>query len=104
MGTDNGLCGAGSDNGCANMGIGDGDCDQDSDCAGDLRCGTDNCNYFRPSGGWPSSSAHSWDTTDDCCYQHTDLEAETWEADNSLCGAGNDTPDCANMGIGDGDC
>ena len=33
-------------------GVAEGDCDDDSDCAGDLVCGDNNC-------GWPGS--------DDCC-------------------------------------
>jgi len=35
---------------------GEGDCDQDSDCAPGLRCGTDNCQGL------------GFDSTDDCCY------------------------------------
>ena len=38
--------------------IGEGDCDNDSQCAGDLVCGTDNCQSFNSA--WPASS---WD----CC-------------------------------------
>ena len=38
--------------------MGEGDCDEDEDCAGDLVCGIDNCQYF--------DSAWS-DPTTDCC-------------------------------------
>ena len=53
----------GRDSGCTNIALGDGDCDQDSDCQAGLRCGEDNCAQF----------AHQWanaqfDDTDDCCY------------------------------------
>ena len=44
----------GRDSGCTNIALGDGDCDQDSDCQAGLRCGEDNCAQF--------------DDTDDCCY------------------------------------
>ena len=37
-------------------GLGEGDCDSDSDCAGDLTCGNDNCD--------PTYGAESWL---DCC-------------------------------------
>ena len=37
-------------------GVGEGDCDSDSDCAGDLTCGNDNCD--------PTYGAESWL---DCC-------------------------------------
>ena len=47
---------AGVDNGCCTSdepcGEGDGDCDNDSHCEGDLVCGTDNC---------------PWGDGDDCC-------------------------------------
>ena len=43
-----------SSNPCA---LGQGDCDSDSQCAGDLVCGTDNCINFDST--WPSTS--------DCC-------------------------------------
>jgi len=39
--------------------IGEGDCDSDSDCAGDLKCGNDNCNKL----------SIGFDSTDDCCQQ-----------------------------------
>ena len=35
-------------------GVGEGDCDDDSECAGPLVCGTDNC---------------PWGDADDCCMQ-----------------------------------
>ena len=39
-------------------GEGQGDCDRDSDCAGDLLCGTNNCLDF----------GSNWGSTYDCCY------------------------------------
>ena len=39
--------------------VGGGDCDNDSECAGNLSCGTDNCINDFPSG--------SWHSTADCC-------------------------------------
>merc|ERR1712180_62232 len=58
---------AGCDGGdsCCKNGIcraGEGDCDRDSDCHGDLVCGKDNCK----SGGWWGDRS-SFDATDDCC-------------------------------------
>ena len=50
---DDGSC-CTSSNLCA---LGEGDCDDDTDCAGNLVCGTDNCVNFDSS--WPSTS--------DCC-------------------------------------
>ena len=58
----------GGNNGCGgNLGLGDGDCDNDADCAQGLVCGTDNCMLFRTSAGWPNDGP-GWDMTDDCCY------------------------------------
>jgi len=53
-GTDNGCCTA--DQPCK---IGDGDCDLDNQCAGDLVCGTDNC---------------PWGDGDDCCMEDPGVE------------------------------
>ena len=53
---------------CSRLGYGDGDCDHDSDCMGDLLCGRNNCGDFRDAAGWPTESELGWDTTDDCCY------------------------------------
>ena len=47
MGVDDGCCT--EDNPCGDR---DGDCDNDSQCAGSLVCGTDNC---------------PWGDADDCC-------------------------------------
>jgi hypothetical protein len=47
----------GIDNGCTLIPAGDGDCDSDNDCAGNLVCGTDNC----------EQSSGQYDSTDDCC-------------------------------------
>jgi len=41
---------------------GEGDCDLDSDCYGNLRCGTDNCRNT-----WWTGDRSSFDSTDDCC-------------------------------------
>ena len=41
--------------------VGEGDCDFDSDCAGSLTCGMNNCvNDF-------SSNGSSWSSAADCC-------------------------------------
>jgi len=40
-------------------GIGDGDCDNDDECIGDLRCGTDICHLFH----------NGIDGEGDCCYE-----------------------------------
>ena len=39
--------------------VGGGDCDNDSECAGNLKCGTNNCQNDFPSGTWSSVA--------DCC-------------------------------------
>ena len=41
--------------------VGGGDCDNDSECAGTLVCGPDNCKTDFPSSG------SNWDTIADCC-------------------------------------
>ena len=41
--------------------IGGGDCNRDSDCAGNLKCGRDNCR------GDFSSSGSNWSRAADCC-------------------------------------
>ena len=41
--------------------IGGGDCDRDSDCAGDLTCGNDNCKRDY------SSAGSNWSSYADCC-------------------------------------
>jgi hypothetical protein len=54
--TDRRACNGGDDGCGGNLQRGDGDCDSDSDCAGDLKCGKDNC--ARKSGGdWDSTGA-----------------------------------------------
>lgn len=52
---------------CGRLGYGDGDCDFDTDCVGELVCGRRNCGDFRDSNDWKSVSYTGWDTTDDCC-------------------------------------
>ena len=42
---------------------GEGDCDADSHCAGDLKCGTDNCQKFTKEAG----------ATSDCCYEENTI-------------------------------
>ena len=61
-------------------GEGEGDCDLDSQCAGVLECGTDNCPY---TGGL-------WDDTDDCCQKRCSSDrpcGQGWGpcSDNSHC-------------------
>ena len=43
-----------------NCGVGEGDCDSDSECNGNLICGTDNCQSF--DSGWLDSGF-------DCCME-----------------------------------
>jgi len=52
------------------LGLGDGDCDSDTDCIGRLKCGSNNCGDFHDLTWWrwwylPSNG---FDGTDDCCY------------------------------------
>ena len=67
--TDTG-CTDGSDNDCCTTsnlcGIGDGDCDSDDQCQGDLICGSNNCDTSLGFGS-------EWD----CCY---DPIADLWNA------------------------
>ena len=48
----------------ATCGVGEGDCDFDSDCHNGLRCGKDNCYYDFPS----HDIRTNWDVMADCCY------------------------------------
>ena len=48
-----------SENPC---GVGGGDCDRDSDCLGQFKCGNNNCQNDYPSEGG------SWSVAADCCY------------------------------------
>ena len=57
----------GADGGCTNMVEGDGDCDADADCSGDLVCGSNNCIAGDDPGGPHISGTHNWDGGDDCC-------------------------------------
>jgi hypothetical protein len=47
--------------GCKNIGEDDGDCDVDSDCAGSLVCGTNNCKHVESTPGWAGGAST------DCC-------------------------------------
>jgi len=77
-------CG-GKNSGCTQLLIGDGDCDSDSDCAGHLKCGKDNCKAFQPlSGTWPEDSEDGWDMTDDCCYDPS-AACCSWDNWSSSC-------------------
>ena len=44
---------------CTNCNLGEGDCDKDSQCAGNLVCGSDNCGCTAGRNGWRDSA--------DCC-------------------------------------
>jgi len=72
-------CGGNNDGCGGNLGLGDGDCDTDNDCAGSLVCGKDNCGDFRDHAGWREDSFTSWDTTDDCCMDPGATRSGTWE-------------------------
>ena len=48
----------------APCGVGEGDCDYDTDCHNGLRCGKDNCYYDFPS----HDIRTNWDILADCCY------------------------------------
>ena len=45
-------------------GLGEGDCDYDSDCKNDLKCGKDNCKKCEK-----GTDCGLFDDTDDCCIQ-----------------------------------
>ena len=49
-------------------GKGDGDCDSNSECAGDLECGKNNCHWGRGDGD---------DSHDDCCQEKGEGKTET---------------------------
>lgn len=84
---------------CSKLGVGDGDCDRDSDCLPGLTCGTDNCGAYRSTAGWPAESQLSWDTTDDCCF------VQSRACGGHDCNDGANNPECCSMlGVGDGDC
>lgn len=59
----------GTDTGCCTedepCDLGDGDCDEDSQCRGDLICGDNNC----PAGNDQIDSALLWNAGDDCCMR-----------------------------------
>jgi hypothetical protein len=62
----------GGNDGCQTAGrlqLGDGDCDNDAECAEGLSCGTDNCGIFRDTNGWSCDSKNGFDLTDDCCFK-----------------------------------
>ena len=61
------------------MQLGEGDCDSDSSCAGNLKCGTDNC------------VGEFFDATDDCCYLE---KPETTEKPNPLIDIDGSAIDC----------
>ena len=69
-------CNGGNDGCGGNLGLGDGDCDNDADCAQGLVCGTDNCMLFRTSAGWPNDGP-GWDMTDDCPPMRRSTEPRT---------------------------
>ena len=55
--------------------LGEGDCDKDSQCAGDLVCGFDNCgdnsgfDGFEQHDHWSTVRLDCFDRTDDCCMR-----------------------------------
>ena len=57
--TDMNCCRPGDD-----CGVGEGDCDNDVDCANGLKCGNDNCYFDFPT----TDIRDNWDITADCCY------------------------------------
>jgi len=61
--------------GCTDIGLGDGDCDFDTDCRPGLECGTDNCQVWHP----------TWDSTLDCCQE---VEAAAWTMTTSTTSTG----------------
>ena len=65
-------------------GVGEGDCDRDSHCAGDLKCGKDNC---------PAGHGNM-----DCCTATPPMRCDPKDNNWSCC---SDTTPC---GIGEGDC
>ena len=100
-------CCSGKDSGCGggNLKIGDGDCDSDSNCAGDLRCGHDNCarEEHRWEGFdiscWPQLDLSGWDKTDDCCCRDDGEGGCTTISDEVVCAY---AMQCCNASAGEG--
>ena len=88
-----GCCGTSSTRLCQE---GEGDCDEDAQCAGVLQCGTDNC---------PTSGGH-WDDTDDCCQARCTPDRQCEQGwgpctDSTQCqGSENGYNVCANTCLG----
>jgi len=55
-------------------GIGEGDCDNDSGCFGNLKCGYNNCNAI---------NNNLWDSEADCCYKPNDVASGCHDYDGS---------------------
>ena len=65
----NGIC-EGGDSCCTDenpCGVGEGDCDRNSNCEGELKCGTDNCKKCL--GEDLGVDCSKFQPTDDCCYK-----------------------------------
>jgi hypothetical protein len=50
-------------------GLGEGDCEHDYDCEGQLVCGKNNC---------ATTSGGLWDPTDDCCEKRLNVFSKTF--------------------------
>eukprot|EP00908_Phaeocystis_cordata_P026538 Transcript_9018.p3 GENE.Transcript_9018~~Transcript_9018.p3 ORF type:complete len:145 (-),score=35.87 Transcript_9018:999-1433(-) len=102
------FCHGGNDGCSGNLCEGDGDCDKDTDCAGPLLCGTDNCKVFRdPSMNWDGvpCDAPGWDATDDCCYTPGGVGSPTDTRLQHQCqGTDDGCQKAGRLQLGDGDC
>ena len=77
--------------------LGEGDCDSDSDCVGDLVCGSNNC----------PRSGFEWDSGDDCCIKKGGMETEVLRILYLNCYVvcyGGDSCCNGQCGLGEGDC
>ena len=76
--------------------VGEGDCNDDTDCIGDLICGTDNCRILFDT-AWPSEHWDCCETTKETTTTRV-MRCNSTESNSECC-----TPD-ETCGVGEGDC